>query len=86
MPATGALVEMTAQGGGTTAPNGSQHFNVLPAELVAISFQESRARAADEIGHLQGRPADLLLRCGPVLQLQRVQRTRCRLEMACRKM
>src|ERR1700675_3873726 len=54
MPATGALVEMTAQCGGTTAPNGPQHFDVFPAEPVAISFQESSARAADEIGHLRG--------------------------------
>jgi hypothetical protein len=52
MPATGALVEMTAQCGGTTAPNGPQHLDVLPAEPVAISFQESSARTADEIGHL----------------------------------
>jgi hypothetical protein len=86
MPATGARVEMTTQCGGTTAPNGPQHLDVLPAEPVAISFQESSARAADEIGHLQGRPAQLLLLWGPLLQLRRVQRTRCRLEMACRKM
>jgi hypothetical protein len=54
MPATGARVEMTTQCGGTTAPNGPQHLDVLPAEPVAISFQESSARTADEIGHLQG--------------------------------
>src|ERR1700691_3586450 len=86
MSATGALVEMTAQGGGTTAPNGSQHFDVLPAEPVAISFQESSARAADEIGHLQGRPTHLLLLCGPLFQLQRVQRTGSCVQMALRKM
>jgi hypothetical protein len=28
---------------------------------VPISFQESSSRGADEIGHLQGRPAHLLL-------------------------
>src|ERR1700675_2445204 len=67
MPATGALIEMTAQGGGTTAPNGLQHLDVLPAEPVAISFQESSARAADEIGHLQGRPALLLPQWEPPL-------------------
>ena len=61
MPAAGALVEMTAQCGGTTARNGPQHFDVLPAEPVPISFQESSSRGADEIGHLQGRPAHLLL-------------------------
>src|ERR1700683_2333575 len=85
MPATGALIEMTAQGGGTTAPNGLQHLDVLPAEPVAISFQESSARAADEIGHLQGRPTHLLLLCGPLFQLQRVQRTGSCVQMALRK-
>ncbi len=38
MPATGALVEMATECGGTTSPNGQQHFDVLPLEPVAISF------------------------------------------------
>src|SRR5260370_14939352 len=80
MPAAGTLIEMTAQRGGTTARNGPQHFDVLPTEPVAISFQESRSRGADEIGHLQGRPAHLLF------QLQRIQRTGGRVKMALRKM
>jgi hypothetical protein len=61
MPAAGALIEMTAQCGGATPPNGQQHFDMLPTEPVAISFDESSSRCADEIGHLQGRPAHLLL-------------------------
>src|SRR6202453_1881329 len=61
MPATGALIEMTAQGGGTTAPNGLQHLYVLPAEPVAVSFQENSARAADGLGPLRGRQAHLVL-------------------------
>ena len=61
MPAAGALVEMTAQRGGTTARNGQQHFDMLPTEPVAISFDESSSRGADEIGHLQRWPAHLLL-------------------------
>ena len=32
MSATGALVEMTAECGGTTPRNGQQHFDMLPAE------------------------------------------------------
>src|SRR6266700_3443978 len=32
IPATGALIEMTAECGGTTPPNGQQHFDVLPPE------------------------------------------------------
>ena len=60
MPAAGALVEMTAQRGGTTARNGPQHFDMFPTEPVAISFEESSSRVADEIGHLQRWPAHLL--------------------------
>src|SRR6202051_1306391 len=66
MPAAGAFIEMTAECGGATPGNGQQYFDVLPAEPLAISFDESSSRAADEIGHLQGRPAHLLLLCGPV--------------------
>jgi hypothetical protein len=61
LPAAGALIEMTAECGGTTARNGQQDFAVLPAEPLAISFEESSSRVADEIGHLEGRPAHLLL-------------------------
>src|SRR5712664_4445545 len=61
MPAAGALIEMTAQAGGTTARNGPQHFDMLPTEPVAVSFDESSSRVADEIGHLQRRPAHLPL-------------------------
>ena len=86
IPATGALIEMTAECGGTTAPNGSQHFAVLPTEPVTISFEEDISRGADQIGHLQWWPAHLLLPCGPLLRLQRVQRTGSCVEMALRKM
>src|SRR5882724_3898393 len=61
MPAAGALVEMTAECGGAAPRNGQQHFDVLPAEPLAISFDESSSRGADEISHLKGRPAHLLL-------------------------
>ena len=60
MPAAGAFIKMTAECGGATARNGQQHFDMLPAEPLAISFDESSSRAADEIGHLQRRPAHLL--------------------------
>ena len=42
------------------ARNGPQHFDMLPTEPVAISFEESSSRVADEIGHLQRWPAHLL--------------------------
>jgi len=80
MPAAGALVEMPAQCGGTTAHNGPQHFDMLPTEPAAISFDEGSSRGADEIGHLERWPAHLLF------QLQCIQRTRGRVEMALRKM
>ena len=86
MPAAGALIEMTAECSGTTPRNGQQHFDVLPVDPLAISFDEGSSCAADEIGHLEGWPAHLFLRCRPVFQLQRVQRTRSRVEMTLRKM
>ncbi len=80
MSAAHALIEMAAQSGGPTPGNRSQHFDVLPTEPVAIPFDEGSSRSADQIGHLEGWPAHLLF------QLQRVQRTRGRVEMALRKM
>jgi hypothetical protein len=61
MPAAGALIEMTAECSGTTPRNGQQHFEMFPAKPLAVSFEENSSRAADEIGHLQGRPAHLFL-------------------------
>jgi len=85
MPAAGALIEMTAECSGTTARNGQQHFDVLPAEPFAVSFDEGSSRVANEIGHLEGRPAHLFV---PLLvfQQQRVQRTRGRVEVTFREM
>jgi hypothetical protein len=60
MPATGALIEMTAESGSTTPRNGSQHFDVLPTEPLAVSFEERLSCSADDVGHLQRRPAHLL--------------------------
>src|SRR5260370_42031383 len=70
MPAAGALIEMTAECSGTTPRDGQQHFDVLPAEPLAISFEEASSCAADEIGHLEGRPAHLFLQRRPVFELQ----------------
>src|SRR6266571_7201788 len=61
MPAASALIEMTAKCGSTTARNGQQHFDVLPADPLAIAFEECSSRSADQIGHLQWRPAHLAL-------------------------
>src|SRR5262245_25475262 len=59
MPAAGALIDMTAERDSTTARNGQQHFDMLPADPLAISFDECSSRGADEIGHLQRWPAHL---------------------------
>src|SRR6266850_2488520 len=61
MPAAGAFIEMAAECGGATARNGQQHFDMLPADPLAVSFDKGSSRGADEIGHLEGRPAHLLL-------------------------
>jgi len=61
IPATGALIEMTAECGGTTPANGQQYFDVLPTEPVAISFDEGISRGADQIGHLEWWPSHLFL-------------------------
>ena len=59
MPAASALIEMSAECGGTTAPNGPQDFDMLPAEPVAVSFDECISRSADQIGHLERWPGHL---------------------------
>src|SRR5216683_4876771 len=61
MSAAGALIEMTAESGGTTTPNGPQYFHVLPTEPMAVSFDERLSGSADDVGHLQRRPAHLVL-------------------------
>jgi hypothetical protein len=64
MPATGAFIEMTAECGGTTTLNGSQYFHVLPTNPVAVLFDEHLSRCADDIGHLERRPAHLFVADG----------------------
>ena len=61
MSAAHALIEMAAERGGSTPPNGPQYFDVLPTEPMAVSFDERLSRSADDVGHLQRRPAHLVL-------------------------
>src|ERR1700676_1819528 len=81
IPATGALIEMTAECGSTTPPNGQQHFDVLPTEPVAISFDEGISRGADQIGHLEWWPGHLLFLRRTAFERQRIQRTRGRMQV-----
>jgi Putative transposase len=84
--AAGALVEMAAECGGTTPLNGPQYFDMLPTKPVAVSFDESLSRCADDIGHLQRWPAHLVLVGWLVVQCERIQRTCCCVQMALREM
>src|SRR5215469_12229398 len=54
-----ALIEMAAQGGSATARDGPQHFEVLPGNPLAASYDECASRGANQIGHLEGRPVHL---------------------------
>jgi hypothetical protein len=60
MSAARAFIEMPAENGGTTLRNGQEHFDMLPADPLAASFDEGSSRAADEIGHLERWPTHLL--------------------------
>ncbi len=68
MSAAHALIKMAAKSSSTTPRNRSQHFDVLPTEPLAVSFDESLSCSADDIGHLQRRPTHLLLVGRPVVQ------------------
>jgi hypothetical protein len=61
MSTASAFIDMPAERGGATPRDGQQHFDVLPADPLAISFEKSGSLAADQIGHLQGWPTHLLL-------------------------
>src|SRR5664280_1662260 len=64
MSTAGALIDMAAEGGGTATGNGQQHFDVRPANPLAVALDESSSCRADQVGHLQGRPNHLLLLLG----------------------
>jgi hypothetical protein len=49
MSAARALIEMPAEHGGTTPLNGQQHFDVLPGDPLAASFDECLSRNANQI-------------------------------------
>src|ERR1700687_3985819 len=59
VPAVGALIEMPAQGGGATARDGSQHFEVLPGDPLAASFDECVSSWVNQIRHFEWRPVHL---------------------------
>src|SRR5437763_11576311 len=86
VPAVGALIEMPAQGGGATARDGLQHFEVLPGDPPAASFDEGATRGANQIGHLKRRLVHLFALRYLLFQLEGVQRTGGGVEMPSREM
>src|SRR5260370_12397556 len=50
MSAAHALIEMTAESGGTTTPDGPQHLHVLSIEAMADLFHESLSAPAGDGG------------------------------------
>ena len=51
------LVTMSTQGSGATTYEGKKNFQVDPVNPAAVVFDEAMALGANDIGHLQGRPA-----------------------------
>src|ERR1035437_9999504 len=65
MSAACAAVAMATEHGGAAARNGQQHFSVLPVDPLAAVFEESLSSTANNVGHLQKRPAHELCLCPP---------------------
>ena len=87
IPAADTPITMPAQGGGTTALDGRQHFQMLAGDPATTRFDELLSRHPDEIGHLQRRPTHLFVSGRLVFlsrgrQRQRVQGTGGGAEMA----
>ncbi len=87
MPAAGAHIAMSAEGGGATMGDGQQYFLVLPGHPLATTLEKRLPRGANQVGHLQERPTHLGLTRGLAFlllngQRQGVQRTGRSAEMA----
>ena len=57
MSAACTAVTMSAQGGGAAARDSQQHFLVLPVDPPVTAFYEGLSSTANNVGHLQERPA-----------------------------
>src|SRR5664279_4795266 len=68
MSTAGALIDMTAECGGAATGNGQQDLDMGPADPLAVALDESCSCSADQVGHLQKRPAHLFLPLGPAFQ------------------
>ena len=65
MSAAGAAIAMSSQRGGATARDGQQHLPVLPVHPLAAVFNKCLSGTANNVGHLQERPAHELCLCPP---------------------
>src|SRR5664280_3702886 len=65
MSAAGATIAMPAQRGGAAARYGQQHLLVLPVDPPAAVFHKCLSSTANNVGHLQKRPAHELCLCPP---------------------
>jgi hypothetical protein len=81
--ALGTLVQVAAEGSGAASFDGSQHFQVLSGEPVAVLVDESLSGHTDQIGHLPARWSHL--RVPLVLEMQSVQGAGSGTEMTSRE-
>src|SRR5260370_36745014 len=56
MPAAGALIDMTAEGGGATPANGPPHLEGLPTAPLALFVRKKTPSPAHGNGPLRGSP------------------------------
>jgi len=57
MAASGTPVHVAAESCRAAVPDGAQHFQLWPGQMIPVAFDEAVARCTDDIGHLEGGPA-----------------------------
>src|SRR5687768_17544017 len=57
MAALSTPVYMAAESCRAAVPDGAQHLQLRPCEMVSVPFDEPVAGCADNVGHLEGGPA-----------------------------
>src|ERR1700745_2903005 len=65
MSAAGAAIAMSTPRGGAAARDRRQHLSVLPVDPLAAVFHKRLSCTANNVGHLQQRPAHELCLCPP---------------------
>src|ERR1035438_2872357 len=63
--AAGTAIAMSAERGGAAACDGQQHLLTLPVHPPATAFKKGLSGTANDVGHLQKRPAHELCFCSP---------------------